>query len=351
MPFDRPTLAELADRAVSDINTRLPGADASLRRSNLNVLALTHAGAVHGLYGYLDWIVRQVIYDTAESEYLERWSSIWGIYRLPAAYATGSVTLAGASGSVVPAGTVLTRADGAEFSTDDEVTFSGTTATASVTALEAGQDGNTAAAAKLTITTPVAGVEASATVDSNGLTQGADVETDAALRARLLSRIRQPPHGGASHDYLAWALEVPGVTRAWVYPQELGAGTVTVRFVRDNDAAIFPDAGELAAVQAYIDERRPVTAQVTVTAPIAAPLDFTFTSISPSTAAVKAAVEAELADLISRESEPGGTLYLSHIRAAISAAVGENNYMMTAPSADVANSTGYMTTLGTVTWP
>jgi len=61
-------------------------------------------------------------------------------------------------------------------------------------------------------------------------------------------------------------------------------------------------------------------------------------------------VTAELADLISRESIPGGTLLLSHQRAAISAAAGETNYTMTAPVADVMNATGYMTTLGVITW-
>lgn len=349
MPFDRPSLAELAERAISDINTRLPGADAGLRRSNLNVLALVHAGAAHGLHGHLEWAVRQLIYDTAESEYLERWASIWGIYLLPAAYAAGSVTLSGISGSVVPAGTVLTRVDGAEFSTDAEVTFAGATATASVTALEACQDGNTAAGAALTVTTPVAGVDAIATVAAGGLAQGADVEADASLLSRLLTRIRQPPHGGAEHDYLAWALEVPGVTRAWVYPQELGLGTVTVRFVRDNDASLIPDAGEVAALQAHIDERRPVTAAVTVVAPIASPLDFTI-ALTPNTTAVKAAVEAELAALISREAAPGGTLLLSHIREAISIAAGETNYTMTIPSTDVAEAAGSMTTMGTITW-
>jgi len=93
-----------------------------------------------------------------------------------------------------------------------------------------------------------------------------------------------------------------------------------------------------------------VTARVSVAAPVAAPLNFTL-SVIPNTLAVKAAVEAELADLISREAVPGGTLYLSHIRASISAAAGENNYTLTSPSADVTSTAGQLTTLGAVTWP
>ena len=121
MPFTRPALTTLIDRAEADIETRLPGADARLRRSNLNVLARVHSGAAHGLYGYLDWISRQVIYDTAEAEILERWASIWGITRKPAAPAVGAVSLTGTNGTTVMAGTVLVRSDADEYTADAEV--------------------------------------------------------------------------------------------------------------------------------------------------------------------------------------------------------------------------------------
>ena len=110
----------------------------------------------------------------------------------------------------------------------------------------------------------------------------------------MLARIQQPPHGGASYDYTTWALEVSGVTRAWVYPQELGLGTVTVRFVRDFDATPIPYAGEVAAVQAYIDARRPVTALVTVVAPAAVPINFQIQGLTPSNATVQAAGSATI---------------------------------------------------------
>ena len=90
-------------------------------------------------------------------------------------------------------------------------------------------------------------------------------------------------------------------------------------------------------------------ARFPVVAPTAVPLNFTI-AVTPNTAAVKAAVEAELRDLIRREAVPGGTLLLSHIREAISLAAGETNYTMTAPSADVALTLGQLTTFGAITW-
>lgn len=185
---------------------------------------------------------------------------------------------------------------------------------------------------------------------SNALTGGTDQEDDASLRARLRARIQQPPHGGALYDYVNWALEVPGVTRAWAYASELGLGTVTLRFVRDDDTpSIIPDAGEVDAVQDYVDFRRPVTAALTVVAPEPVELDFTI-EVFPDTAEVKASVEAELVDLLRREAIPAGTILISRIREAISIAAGEENYVMSSPSADITHTINQIAVMGEITW-
>jgi len=355
MPFDRPALADIISRVATDIVSRLPGGDARLRRNFLAVLARVQAGAVHGLYGYLDFISRQVMPDTAETEYLDRWAGIWGITRKAAAAAQGDVAFTGVSGSTIPADTLLQRSDGAEFTTDAEATLADGAATAAVTAVEAGEDGNTEAASTLTLVNPVSGVNSEAVVDDDGLTGGADTESDDDLRQRLLDRIKEPPHGGADFDYKAWALETAGVTRAWCFPAWLGLGTVGVSFVCDDqESSIIPDAGMVTAVQDYIDARRPVTAAVTVFAPTPVEVDFTI-ALTPDTATVRAAVEAELVDLLRREAEVedgdgSGTILLSHIREAISMAAGETDHVLTAPAANVELDAGEIAVMGTVTW-
>lgn len=349
MPFSRPTLAELIERASADIEISLPGADARLRRSNLSIIGRVHAAAVHGLYGYLEWAAQQMMVDTAEQAYLDRYAAIWGVQRVPAAFAQGPLTATGTNGVVVPAGTLWRRSDGAEYSSTADATIAGGTATVQVAAVVEGAAGNAAANTAMQLVQPIAGVNGQALVAAGGLVQGADAETDEALRARILMRIQQPPMGGSATDYVAWALQVPGVTRAWVYPLEDGPGTVKVRFVRDNDASLIPDAGEVAAVQAHIDQLRPVTAQVTVLAPVAVALNMTI-QLTPSTVAVRDAVQAELADVVRREGSPGGTLLLSHLREAISVAAGETNHVLTVPSADVTHTTNQIPVLGTITW-
>jgi uncharacterized phage protein gp47/JayE len=349
MPFNRPNLSDLISRAAADLESRLPGVAASLRRSVSATLARVHAGVTHGLYGYLDWLAKQIMPDTAEAEHLGRWASVWGISRKVAVAATGSITVTGTAGAVVPAGTLLQRADAAEYTTDAEATFATTTATIAVTASLAGADGNAVTGVSLSLVSPISGVQSQATIDSPGITGGTDTEDDDSLRSRLVARIRTPPHGGSDLDYHAWALEVAGVTRSWVYPQHLGLGTVGITFVCDDLDPVIPDAATVLAVQAHIDEVRPVTAQVTVFAPVAAPLDLTI-RLTPNTTTVQAAVEAELADLLSREAEPAGTILVSHLREAISLAAGETDHALISPVADVTHTTGQIATLGTITW-
>ncbi|MDH4229950.1 MAG: baseplate J/gp47 family protein [Nitrospirota bacterium] len=349
MPFTRPTLTDIKNRVLADIEAQLPGADARLRRTVLNILGTALAGAVHGIYGYTQHLAGQILPDTAETDYLERWASLWGISRTAAAKASGSVTFTGTNGTLIPVGTTVQRADGAEFVTAADVTIAAGSATATVTAAVAGADGNTAAASSLTLTAPIAGVNSTATTPT-GLSGGADAETDAALRNRLVTRLRQPPHGGTQEDYIMWAREVAGVTRVWCLAATPAAGQATVLFARDNDAgSIIPDAGEITAVQTYINGKRPVTAAITVAAPTAVTVNFTI-ALVPATAAVKAAVEAELRDLVLQQAEPGATLYLMWINEAISRAAGESNHTLTAPAADVVLGAQQLGVFGAITW-
>lgn len=341
MAYERPTLRELIERTRADTQSRLTD-DELLRRSDALVYARVLAGVSHELHGHLQWLSQQVVYDTAEAEFLARWASLWGISRKPAEAASGTVTATG-SGTVL-VGTVYRRADGAEFVVTASTVVPGSVP---LEAVVAGAAGNTAAGTQLTLLTPIPGVDTVATVEE--LVNGSDIEGDEALRARFLARIRKPPNGGSADDYIAWALEVPGVTRAWVFPAELGLGTVTVRFVRDGDTPIIPDAGEVATVQAHLDDVRPVTAQVHVFAPTAVPLNFSI-DLTPDTPEVRAAVQASLEDLLMREAAPGATILLSHIREAVSVAAGETDNVVSVPAANVTHTSAQMATMGVITW-
>lgn len=349
MAFTRPTLTELVSRIEQDFVSRLSLTSALLRRSVIYIMARVIAGAVHMLHGHLDWISRQLLPTTCDRDKLIQWGQLLGVEINEATFATAAITITGLNGSVIPEETIFVRDDGARYEIDSEVTISGSSESGNVTALEAGADGTLTAGVVLTLESPIDDVESEAEVDSSTV-DGTDEEETEDYRTRILDRMGQAPQGGSEADYVAWAKEVAGVTRAWV-STDLGPGTVLLRAVRDNDASIIPDAGEIAEIQAYIDELRPVTADVTVAAPTSVSRNFTLTTLTPNTTAVQDAVEAELEDLITSTAEPGGTLLLSAIRTAIGNAAGVTDYVLSSPAADVTHSTGEIPILGTVTFP
>ncbi len=350
MSFARPTLTELIARAQDDIDARLPGADSRLRRSAVGVLATTHAGAVHGLYGFLDYLARQILPDTAEAAELERHASIWGVSRKPATLSAGSATATGVNGSIIPAGAVLQRAGGLEYVTQAEATIAAGVATLSLASSAAGVATVASAGAKLTFVSPVAGVAAQVVVAGDGLTGGAEAESDALLRERLLARIRQAPEGGALHDYKAWTLQVAEVTRVWVFPGWMGAGTVGIAFMMDGRVDPFPLEADVEAVEAHLAVLAPVTADLVVFSPTPAPINPVITGLTPDDAETRAAVAAEIDDLLFREASPAGTILLSQLRAAISQAAGETDHVLASPVANFVPGPAELAVRGVIDW-
>ncbi|WP_448660290.1 baseplate J/gp47 family protein [Sphingomonas sp. CJ99] len=348
MSFTRPTLSALIDRARADIDARLPGADSRLRRSVLDVLARVHAQAVNGLYGAINYYAG-FFPDPENRDAIERWASIKGLSRKPAIGASGPATVTGTNGTAIVAGTVLVRADGVRYATSAEALIAGGSAELAVVAQQGGRITDMAAGQQLTFVSPIAGVSAVAVVAAGGLVGGLAEESDAELSSRVYGALRNPPAGGKAADYIGWAREVPGVTRAWVEENWDGLGTLRLLFVMDGRADIIPLSADIDAVAAKIEAERPVCVEVTVGGPVADPLDFTLT-VTPDTPDTRAAVEASLRDLIAREAQPGGTLLISRLREAVSVAAGETDHVMTAPSANVTAASGEIAVMGAITW-
>ncbi len=405
MSFERPTLAEIVVRVESDFVSRLSLAGAILRRAVVKALSRVIAGASHMLHGHLDYNARQLFPDTSDEAYLLRQASLFGLTKTAATFATGTSVVYGTNATVIPISTVLLRDDEAEYETDAEVTIATLTAwaittayvvgnlrrnsgniylcitagtsagsggptttstditdgtahwryiaagsaavTAALTATEAGADSTLTIGEVVTFESPIAGATSTSTV-AGSTVDGTDEESTEDLRTRLLERMQNRPSAGTEADYIAWAKEVAGVTRVWV-SDALGAGTVSVRFVRDDDANFIPSAGEITEVQDYLDALRPVTAAVTVAAPTDTPIAFTI-ELTPDTSATRAAVEAELEDMLLRDAEPGGTTLLSAIQVAVGSAADVTDFTITVPAADVTRTAAQISSVGVITW-
>lgn len=353
MPFERPSLPTLLERAAADIETWIPAGDAHVRRHKLHLLGKVSAGAAHSQHGHLAYLALQILPDTADWETLLKWGSLKGLTPLTAAGAYGTVMVTGQPGALLKSGEVFQRADGWEYVVSQTTNLDANgQATVPVVSLVGGYAGNSTANTSLRLTRAIAGISSTATVIS--LAGGADSEGLESFRERVIFRWRNPPQAGAPHDYIAWAREAhPAVTRAWSYRNEMGANTVTVRLVTDHDpAGLIPSQALLDEVYSYIRAIMPATPELYVVAPIPVSVNTQLT-VLPDTPEVRAAVELEVADwyLIDSDIQPGGSVYRSRLSEAISKAAGERSHTLILPAADLSMGTGEMPVHGQMVWP
>lgn len=225
--------------------------------------------------------INLVFADTAVGEYLDRAASVFNITRKPATAAVRKL----ASSAPVALGTrwgigglvyaVTSWREGNEYEASCETV---------------GDIGNRYSGSLQPISN-ITGVSAEL---KEIITAGTDEETDESLRERLYVKVRLPATSGNANHYRQWALSVPGVGAAKVFPLDGGPGTVTV-FVVDADGKINPAL--LEPVAGYIETVRPIGATVTVASPEACRIDVKANVIldgSRTMEAVSAAFREEL---------------------------------------------------------
>ena len=341
MPWITPTLRQWRQQSRDYVVSQLPTGGVLLPNSPLRVMADNSASLSYQQMLYLNWLALQFLPDTAEDAWLNRFAAIWlpNNGRKAASYASGSISVTGVAGVILPAGSIYsapTSAGTVQLQTTAAVTVSAQATPVAVVSLAAGAISNLDAGALVSLTAgpPGGGVDGTGTVIALG--GGADAETDAQLRARVLNRIQQPPMGGDGNDYVQWAEIVPGVTRAWCSPLEMGVGTVTVRFMMDSLRAAnggFPTPVDVAEVQSYINTRRPVTAiDAFVVAPVPEPINFTLSSLNNKSASTLQNIEASVSAMLlalgapafslNGVSQPAQTIYAAWINDAVYQATG-----------------------------
>lgn len=386
MPYARPTLSDLRTRIWSDITGAASGIVMLLQKAVLRVLGTVFAGAVSGLYGYLDWIANQAVPFTSEDEYLAAWGALKNVYleaAVPTELQVGFTNCA--PGAAVDENVSITRQDNTQYLTVGNATVAADgTVTLTVQAVIAGSAANCSVGVQLSLGQSVDGMQSTGTVTAI-VTEGADVETQDSFRGRVIDAFQEPAQGGDANDYVTWARAVAGVTRAWCTPNGFGAGTVVVYFMMDEAEASnggFPQGADgvsqydqgpngqprgviatgdqLEVADALIDEQ-PVTALVYLCSPIKNAIGFTISGLSAAGSTTQSAVESELSDLFYRNGVPKGTINWSDITAAVSSVTGTSGYLITAvtstvsgtttdlaPNANLVMSAGELPVLGTV---
>jgi uncharacterized phage protein gp47/JayE len=349
MPWQIPQPAAISARAAATYSTVFQDFDPT----EPNTVAGTHcdvlAMALFDVYLHQSYIAGELFPDTSIDN-LDRHAGIWGLTRIPATAASGTVSVGGAGGLVVPSGIAATDVLGNLYATTSGATIVGGSATLSITAASAGAQGNLAAGTVLTLLSPIAGLNPqSLTVQTPGLSGGAAQESDAALRSRLLARIRARGRGGNAADYQYWAEAASSaVEYVQVYPNWAGLGSVQVWVAGAGPSAL--TTSEVSAIAAYIAGVRPVTASVTVASAAVEAVNATV-HLVPDTVANRTAATTGFSTWLAASAQIGGTLYVDDMIAAIKAAGGGAFSLDTsAPTGDIVLGAGTIGVAGTLSF-
>lgn len=346
--FARPELPQLIATIRSDLLTRFQQ-DVVLRRMDAEVYARVQAAAVHTLYGYLDYLARNMLPDLCDEDWLYRHARIKRCPRKDAVAASGFVRWDGIGGTpTLPAGTQIQRDDQMTFTTTQTVRASGGLLRVPVVADVAGTAGNTDDGTALRLGTPVSGIPSTGYADT--LNGGDDVEELDTWRARVMERYYWIPQGGADPDYVIWAKEIAGITRAWTFRHYQGIGTVGVMVATSDPANPAPGDDIVQAVREHILPRAPVAGSGLFVFAAAEKVIPVTIALAKDTPEIRTAVTAELNSLMLRDGQPSGKVYVSRISEAISLATDEVAHQLRAPTVDVVLGQTELPVLGDITW-
>ncbi|MBB3771511.1 putative phage protein gp47/JayE [Angulomicrobium tetraedrale] len=358
MPLDVRSPDELGARARGFFRQYLTGADAWIKQNFVAVTArvLAQFGRAYELR--LKYLFDQLFVRTCtEISILRLHGADVRVYLKGAAAATGSIAGIGQPGATYPAG-VRYLSGGTTYLTTAAFTASGDGSfAAAVKAETTGAATNRDGGAALALADAALYPTLSDTVDvsSDGLGGGADIEGIEDFRARILARKGQPPQGGSLADYERFALEVPGVVKAWAFAFSGGVGSIVVFFLFRGRPNLIPTEADVAVVQAYIDAKRLIRVDDDVaSAPTPDPVDITIDNLTVDTPEIRAAIETALDAMFLARCRPGVvakpfTLSRSWIGETISAVAGEDSHTLAAPAGDLTFTASYPVR-GTVTY-
>jgi hypothetical protein len=290
MSLQTPTTASINASIIAGLEATLNQTIPLLPKAFNRVLAKVLSGVFILLYKYCGSIFLNIFVATASIKNttingilvkpLVFWGRLIGIGDPVAATQAElliDVTVENQTGSL-PSGSQLVRTDtGVTYITIGSVLLDAAVVQATIRAVSdqvdgggAGAIGNLEPADVVSFANPLPNVARDAVVDSQIVT-GADAETTAAYRQRVIDRFQVRPQGGAYADYRIWGEEVAGIIN--VYPYTGDPGEVDVyseaTVASSGSADGIPTAAQLTAVLAAITlddnglaSRRPANAFV-----------------------------------------------------------------------------------------
>ena len=289
-----PALAENRETFISAYEAESQSTVSRTQVSWIYVLATVYGACASLIYKAVAWAVKQIFPQTADEDMLNYMAEVRGMTRKQGENAVLRLVITGDVTTVIPAGSLWSIGK-LIYEQETTITLSGSTGTVDIDALEVGKEYNQTAGTEAFLNSPIAGVE-SAEVDSVH-TEGKDEESLEDFRSRIISRLQYLPQGGSAADYISWAMEVPGIVKAFAATGGPGQVTVYPLQALSGENRI-PDQNLLDEVTAYISDslRRPLCVNGTAVAMTELPVTVTISGVSPANDEIKNLIEKALSN-------------------------------------------------------
>lgn len=293
-----PTLQELKDQFLSDLESETGKSAPLLPVSVWRVIATAVAGIAYLIYKYGEWITRQIFVLTADEESLLARGAEYGLFPTESREFVGSATVTGTNGTVIPIGKRYTAGQFV-YQVSLGSTISAGVATVQIEALTLGEEPSLSVSDTLTEASPTAGLDPVITVSAI-VQSGQDSESLENFRNRVDIRQKQPPQGGAVADYVLWSLEVPGIGEA--YPSRPSPGFINVYPLTNDPDPVnrIPDLTKRNEVLAYVSStrRRPLNDAVSVLAFTEFEVAVAISNLVPNTAETRNRIQTAISDYL-----------------------------------------------------
>jgi uncharacterized phage protein gp47/JayE len=312
-----PTVQEIKEQVLSDIESELNGETPSLPVSVFEIIAVAIGGALYSVYKFGQWIRRQIFVITADDDAVLERGNEYGLTPTPATKGLFQATLTGVDGTVINSGEIFTKGNFA-YETTNLAVISGGVATVTFEPLLFGSDSNLLVSDELELSTPIIGLDNIATI-TQVIVSGSNQESINDFKQRIINRQQTPPQGGSVPDYVQWSTEVPGIVEA--FPFRVAPGNIVVYGItNDNtdETTRIPDSSKRTELETYLNDpkRKPMNDNVTVQAQTNVGFVVTGQNLVPNTGELRTAIEnAIFSYLLSRRPNlyPDATLRLDNI--------------------------------------
>lgn len=306
----------------------------------------------------LPQVIQLIFPEWSYGEFLDAHAKARGMARKTATAATGSLTITGTDGTLIPAGSVFSTASlnvddpSVSYATTEAATIPSTgSVTVDIVCQQTGTVGNTTAGTIILISSSITGI--TSVTNPEATTGGTEEETDEALIARIeeFDQTQGDSYVGNIADYKRWAMSVNGVGNAAVIPATDSSGRVIIVLTDSNgDPAssdlcedvynyiMSPDdpAARLAPINALLLVEAPTTISIGVKATVELVEEATLE-------AVKAAFFTNLTEYLP-EALAANEIKITRVAAVLSATEGVNDFSGLQIGVDSGGTIAYGTT-------